>query len=240
MVLIHSGLQNPKSGEPEHPGPIPTSILTAPESAWTPIVHPKALIGLEGPVSSLNLEAREHKDGGREDTLTLGRFGDAGYTRIAFMRRIDHSPDRSLFIDIVHRAASAGLSILRYAPAHMVVSKFGALESISLALAPPAASSGEALEQACQAFRFADDSLDFAFQGWSCGAGSSPVSDTDLACLIDRLALQSQEDLSLMALFAQAEARRAKTCPQPVQDLAGQGLTGQGLGRAGSKVSFRP
>jgi hypothetical protein len=152
----------------------------------------------------MGVEAREHMSGGREDTLTFGSFGDLGYGRISLVQGFTE-PARSFFVDIVRRAAEAGLSVARDAPSRPVPTKFGPMEAGAVTLAGAA-------EQNCQAFRFADAEASFAFQGWLCGSDAHPVEPGHLACLVDRITLRVADNPSVKAIFAKAERQRLPAC----------------------------
>ena len=86
----------------------------------------------------------------------------------------------SFYIDIVRRAARSGLAVAHQGQGRMFATKFGAVEAAPLTLSAKT-------EQACQAFRFTDESAAFTFQGWLCG--SSAPDDAQLACFIDGIGL---------------------------------------------------
>lgn len=181
---------------------VPSSVLVAPAPAWKPVPAspaPYALAGASGPVA---MEARQHTSGAREDTLTLGRFGDFRYAQVSLVQGAPETAG-SFYIDIVRRAARAGLAVAHQGQARTVTTKFGILEVAPLTLAAKG-------EQACQAFRFSDESADFSFQGWLCG--SSAPDDAQLACFIDGLTLAGGTSPSLKAVFARADRSRSEAC----------------------------
>ncbi|MGO4572043.1 hypothetical protein [Microvirga sp. 2TAF3] len=192
----------PLSGGPK---PVPASVLIAPPPIWTPIVPANALYGIEKGFAPVTLEARQHSAGGREDTLVLGAFGDIRHGRISLVQGITETGKRSFFVDIVRRAADAGLSITRNAQSRMVMTKFGPVEAAAMTLAGRS-------EQNCQAFRFADPETSFGFQGWLCGADVQPVDENHLACFIDRVTLAGGDNAVLRTLFARAERSRTDAC----------------------------
>jgi hypothetical protein len=121
-------------------------------------------------------------------------------------------------VDLVRRAAFAGLSVVRSAQSRPLATKFGIAEAAPVVLA-------ESAEQPCLAFRFAHGELAFAFTGWICGAEDRPVTEAQLACLIDRLApAKGGDDHALKVLFAQVESRRDPVC-SPVARLGGPKAT---------------
>ena len=181
---------------------VPSSVLVAPMPAWTPIPASPAPYALAGASGSLATEARQHTNGAREDTLVLGRFGDFRYAQVSL---VQGSPETagSFYIDIVRRAARAGLAVAHQGQGRMVATKFGTMEAAPVTLAAKG-------EQACQAFRFSDGDADFSFQGWLCG--SSAPDDAQLACFIDGMALAGGASPSLKAVFAKADRSRTEAC----------------------------
>ena len=109
----------------------------------------------------------------------VGAIGEPRYARVSLSEGIPMVA-RSFYVDIVRRAAEAGLAVERNAQTSMLATKFGAIESAAVTLAGPT-------EQNCQAFRFLDGETGFGFQGWLCGSDSQPV-ETKPACLLHRRA----------------------------------------------------
>jgi len=186
------------------PKAVPASVLIAPAPAWKTIAPAPALYALEKAQGPITWEARQHTSGAREDTLLLGRFGEARHARITFIQGFAE-PGRSFFVDLVRRAADAGLAVARNAQSRMVATKFGPVETASVTFAGP-------VEQNCQAFRFASPESGFGFQGWLCGSETRPADDMQLACLIDGVALAGGTNPSLKAVFVQAERHRLEAC----------------------------
>src|SRR5215217_4371794 len=149
---------------------VPSSVLLAPAPAWKPVSPSPAAYALAGASGSVAMEARQHTNGAREDTLILGRFGDFRYAQVSLVQGQPETAG-SFYIDIVRRAARAGLAVAHQGLGRTVPTKFGTLEAAPLTLAAKG-------EQACQAFRFADADADFSFQGWICG--SSAPDDAQL------------------------------------------------------------
>jgi hypothetical protein len=203
-VLVSLARQHDRPAPPHAPQAVPAAVLVAPAPLWRPLPSAPAPYGLEGRAEPIAIEAREHMSGGREDTLSFGAFGDAGYGRISLVQGFTE-PARSFFVDIVRRAAEAGLSVTRNAQSRPVPTKFGPMEVAAVTLAGPA-------EQACQAFRFADAQASFAFQGWVCGSEAQPVNEGHLACLVDRIALAATDNPAVKAIFAEAERQRLEGC----------------------------
>ena len=148
------------------------------------------------------MEARQHTNGAREDTLILGRFGDFRYAHVSLVQGAAETAG-SFYIDIVRRAARAGLAVAHQGQGRTVATKFGTLEAAPLTLAAKG-------EQTCQAFRFSDEDADFSFQGWLCG--SSAPEEAQLACFIDGITPAGSPSPALKAVFARAERSRTEAC----------------------------
>jgi len=185
---------------------VPSSVLVAPAPVWSPVASTPALYAIERATGPLTVEARQHTSGAREDTLALGRFGDARHARLTLVQG-SAEPARSFFVDIVRRAAQAGLAVSRNAQSRMVTTKFGSVEAASMTLVGRR-------EQECQAFRFSDGESGFGFQGWMCGADGAAMDDAHLACFIDGITLTGASSPSLKALFVRAERSRTEACSQ--------------------------
>lgn len=181
---------------------VPSSVLIAPAPVWTPVASTPALYAIERATGPLSVEARQHTSGAREDTLVLGRFGDARHARLTLAQG-SPEPARSFFVDIVRRAAQAGLAVSRNAQSRLVTTKFGSVEAASMTLVGRR-------DQECQAFRFSDGDSGFGFQGWMCGADA--IDDAQLACFIDGITLAGASSPSLKALFVRAERSRTDAC----------------------------
>jgi len=193
-------------------GAVPKAVLIAPAPSWRPLPPSPPLYAVERSAEPVGVEARQHVSGGREDTLVLGTLEGPGYGRISLVHGFAE-PNRSFFIDLVRRAAEAGLSVSRNAQSRLVPTKFGPVEAAAVTLAGP-------VERNCQAFRFADPETVFGFQGWLCD-GDEAVDETRLACFIDRVILTG-DNPSLKAVFARAERNRLAACaPGPRTASAG-------------------
>lgn len=214
-ALAYFAKNTPRKEASGGPKTIPSSVLIAPAPVWRP-VQPSGAFLIEKTSARLTQEAREHTHGGREDTLMLGAFGDPRHARIGLTQKVAEQP-RSFFVDLVRRAAEAGLSVTRNGQSRMLATKFGPVETAAVTLAGNG-------EQNCQAFRFADGEAGFGLYGWLCGSDSQPVDEAQAGCFIDSLALAGNAGSpSLKVLFAQAEKRRSALCPPParVADPAG-------------------
>jgi hypothetical protein len=194
--------------EPPQPGIVPQTVLIAPPPAWQPIAAPSPVYALDAPEAEPRpvWDARRHAGGGREDTLTIGSFGDPGHARLRLSRSVAGPVGGSFYVDLVRRAAEAGLSVARSGQSRPLPTKFGPVEAADVVLS-------EAREQTCIAFRYAHPDVDFGFRGWLCGAGDKPVGETQLRCFVDRLSLApATDDPVLRVLFARSEGQRDRNC----------------------------
>jgi hypothetical protein len=181
----------------------------APPPVWQPLAKPAPLYAVEGadgtPAAAL-AQARVHSGGGREDSLTFGTFGQAGYAHLGVTHGPTEPDTSRFYVDLVRRAAGLGLSVLRSGLSEAVVTKFGTVEAASVTF-------GGSVEQACLAFRFSQDGPALKLHGWLCGSEAVPVTTGQLVCFLDRLVLgPGVEDPSLKALFAEVDRRRLPAC----------------------------
>jgi hypothetical protein len=194
------------------PAPSPPASLLAPPPAWQPLAQAAPLYAVEGadgtPAAAL-ARARAHSGGGREDSLTFGTFGQAGYAYLGVAHGPTEPDAPRFYVDLVRRAAGLGLSVLRSGLSEAIATKFGTVEAASVTF-------GESVEQACLAFRFSQDGPAFKLHGWLCGSDELPVTTGQLVCFLDRVVLaQNAADPELKALFAQADRRRLPACAPP-------------------------
>jgi hypothetical protein len=207
--LIVAGLaylaQNDETQAPSRdPKAVPASVLVAPAPVWKPVASSPPLFVIEKSPAPVMAEAREHASGGREDTLILGAFGRPGHGRISLIQGFTE-PVRTFYVDIVRRAAAAGLSVKRNGQSQLLRTKFGPVEAAAVTLAG-------ATEQTCLAFRFEDPQASFGFQGWLCGLSPQAVDENQVACFVDGIALASVDNPSVKAVFARAERNRTEAC----------------------------
>jgi hypothetical protein len=200
--LAYLALQQESSHRPAARQEVPSSVLVAPAPAWKPVPASPTLYAVAGASAPVATEARQHTNGAREDTLVFGRFGDFRYAQVSLVQGAPETAG-SFYIDIVRRAARAGLAVAHQGQGRTVTTKFGTLEVAPLTLAAKG-------EQACQAFRFADPDAEFSVQGWLCG--SSAPDDAQLACFIDGITLAGASSPSLKAVFARAERSKIEAC----------------------------
>ena len=186
----------------------PPLALTAPAASWQPVPNAPALFALDAPLlkgQAALVEVRVTRRGGREDLLDFGTLADAAapFVRLVVTRSSgDASPPSSLFVDLVRRAAEAGMAVTRSAPGAPLVTKFGTFEATPIAL-------GTEGPRACIGFRGQHTEVPFRVLGWFCGGAAAPATREALVCVIDGLELTSAAaDAALKAMFAQAERRR--------------------------------
>ena len=196
----------PRHPEPsQEPASVPLAALIAPPPTWQAVAQAPPLYGLEGiEPGSFSLEVRRHAEGGREDVLTCGDFGEAGHARLRLTHGATGTEPASFYLDLARQAAQAGLSVARSAQAQPLPTKFGPAEVASVTLAGLS-------EEPCLAVRLQAEGS-FSFRGWICGSADQPAGQAQVACLIDRLRVVGGEDPALKGLFAQAERRRDEAC----------------------------
>lgn len=218
MVAGLAHLAQQQQPEPaEGPVSVPLAPLIAPPAAWQPVAQPEPLYALEGiSRSTYDLEVRRHVDGGREDTMTFGSFGDTGFGLLRMTRGASEPEATSFYVVLVRQAAQAGLSVVRSTQAAPLATKFGPAEIAEVKMA---GISGEAAagpsDATCLAWRVPVPDDQFSVSGWVCGSADQPAGAAQIACLIDRLTLADGEDAGLNVLFAQAERRRIEACRPP-------------------------
>jgi hypothetical protein len=207
--------------ETDAPAPAPSASLVAPPPEWQPLQSAEPFYAVEGadglPAAAL-LQVRIHARSGREDALTFGTFGQAGYAHLAVLHGSSEPDAARFYVDLVRRAARLGLSVLRTGTSQALASKFGTVEAASVTF-------GANAEQTCLAFRSAQDQPGFGLYGWLCGSDALPVTTDQLVCFLDRVVLtRGAADPTLKALFAQADRRRLPECapvPAPAPARAG-------------------
>jgi hypothetical protein len=194
----------PVSGDPAHPPP----------TGWVEVQQPARFFNLnapEFPRSTLTYQARRHwRGGGRQDILTLGKLdGQEPYVRLVLYRvGREPVPPATLFVALVQMAASAGLSITRSLTSEEVATRFGDFETADVDLA-----AGAGAPVQCLGFRTAALDGKFLISGFACGVASKPLSRVALACLLDRLDLNSTgDDSALAGFFAATELWHDPVC----------------------------
>jgi hypothetical protein len=196
-------------------GPVQNAAAAPPPLAWIDIERPIELFGLNAPDlprSTLVYEARRHrKGGGRQDILTFGKLnGDqAPFVRLMLYRvGSEQAPQAPLFVELARLAAGAGLSITRSLAPEDLATRFGDFETADIDLA-----AGAGAGTPCLGFRGAGLDRSFRISGVACGIPMKPLSRPALACLLDRLDLNSAaSDGALADFFAATELRRDPIC----------------------------
>jgi hypothetical protein len=214
-------------GTPGGPGTPSLAEITAPPPLWEPIANPVPSYALDGPGDRApgtladaidwsegrpvtvsgpvpTYTARRHSGGGREDILVLGGPGKPVHLRLEIRRGVPEAASTSFYIDLVRRAAEAGLAVTRVAAPSPLATKFGPAEVASATFEEG---------QACLAFRLMPGDLAFRIGGWLCQADERPADEARLACALERLVLMpGSDDAALRVFFAQAEQRRNSAC----------------------------
>jgi hypothetical protein len=177
----------------------------APPLIWQPLPQAQPLYALEGPagIGPQAQAARGHAGGGREDTLALGGPGAPLQFRLSVTRGVADGAPSSFYVDLVRRAAEAGLPVERSAPPRPLATKFGTAEAARATLGG----------LACLGIRFRHPDLAFRLHGWLCGSEALAVDESHLACLLDGLVpAAGGEDPAMRVLFTQADAWRTGAC----------------------------
>jgi hypothetical protein len=218
--LAYLAGQQPESSA--GPVSVPLAPLIAPPPAWQLVSQPVPMYALEGiSRGSFALDVRRHVEGGREDTLTFGSFGDTGFGLLRMTRGASEPEPTSFYVVLVRQAAQAGLSVVRSTQAAPLATKFGPAEIAEVTMAGRAGkTTADPSEATCLAWRVSLPEAQFALSGWVCGSADQPADAAQVACLIDRLTLAGGEDAGLKVLFAQAERRRIEACRPPAPRVA--------------------
>jgi hypothetical protein len=192
--------------------------------AWINISQPLELFSLDAPElarSTLLYEAyRRRKGGGRQDILTFGKLsGEEPFVRLMLYRvGAEEAPQAPLFVELARSAAAAGLSIARSLTPEDLATRFGDFETSEVDLVAAAGA-----PTPCLGFRGVTLDGSFRITGFACGVEAKPLSRPALACLLDRLDLNSAgDDGALANFFAATELRRDPDC-------AGSGLAPMAL-----------
>ena len=197
------------------PAPVQAAASAPPLPDWVDIEGPFQLFNLAAshlPRSTLTYAARRRRTGGgRQDILTFGKLNgsDAPFIRLMLYRvGTEEAPQAPLFVELVRQAAAAGLSIARSLPPEALATRFGDFETADIDLA-----AGTDAPTPCLGFRAVELDSSFRMSGFACGAPTRPLSRPALACLLDRLDLNSAgDDPALAGFFAATELRRDPIC----------------------------
>jgi hypothetical protein len=155
--------------------------LVAPPPRWEPVINPVVLFAFDLPelqLPSMAVRAREYREGGREDTLSIGSVSDPFYLQIV-LDRTQQPESSSFYLDLVRSAAQAGLAVTHISQSTDYQTKFGPIE-----LARSTLANGK--ETSCLAFRGQGLDGSMRLHGWICG-DERFVADDMLACFVDRL-----------------------------------------------------
>ncbi|MEN3929610.1 hypothetical protein WJT86_00880 [Microvirga sp. W0021] len=184
-AVIISGLSYYAVKQTEHDGDrVPdvdtTAALVSPPAPWSQVINPAVLFAFDMPeleLPNMSVEARTYREGGREDSLSIGSAADPFYLRIV-IDRSQQKRSSSFYIDLVRTAATAGLSVKKTAQSVEYPTKFGSFEFSLVTLA-------KNTDTSCIAFR-GQGLGRLSMHGWLCG-NDEYVSHDMLACFIDRL-----------------------------------------------------
>lgn len=193
----------------------PTAAVA--RDAWIDIIRPYHLYELPAPLlahESHVYAARRHATGGgREDTLTLGRFGaeKRPFFRLSVYRHGAEDPaEAPFFVEMARRAAPLGLSVSDVLLEQGRPTRFGEMETAALTLSDRSGSRAN-----CRGFRLVRDQPGLTLAGLACAAESETMSAPDLACALNRLELLSAgSDRPLRDFFGAAEARNVRACDE--------------------------
>ncbi len=146
--------------------------------------------------------------------MEFGRASDAPPTfRLAVYRPGSETwQQQPLFVELARRAAETGEAITRLTQPVSMPTKFGDFEVSELLLAR-----GDGPPRQCLGFRFSATAPGLRIDGFACGAERpSPLTKSQLACLIDSLELVTPpDDGQLMWFFAAHETAGASPCHGP-------------------------
>lgn len=188
------------------PPPEPVTFV-APPAQWEQVINPPVLFAFDFPelkLPPMTVEARNYRDGGREDALAISTPGNPFYLRIV-VDRSNRGGRSSFYLDLVRTAADAGLSVRRSAQATESHTKFGPMEIAQATLA-------QSQETNCLAFRSDTTGNVMKLRGWLCG-DQRYVSENVLACFIDRLSVTpALRERSLEDFLRTSQKDRTQAC----------------------------
>lgn len=185
-------------------GPLPQSPGTA------------SLIGLMATTGVVE-GVRHASGGGRDDAFTMGDAGERGpLLRLSLYRPgSEPQPGGSFFVDVARRAGEAGMWVERFAGLPPLETRLGPVE---IAQARFGARSGA---RNCMIFRQNRAQPELRLSGWICLDGQAAPAPEAVACVIDAVRWQrDQEEPQITQLFARAAASATNSaCAQPSGDL---------------------
>lgn len=207
---LHSGAGAESAQPPEAAKPAPRS------PDWVKIPGPFHLFSLSAPLvagQKPDYEARRHSTGGgREDFLAFGQFdGRAPFVRLAVYRHgSEKTPEPAFYVEMARRAAAIGISIDRADPPTPQTTRFGKFEMAALSMLK-----GRLARDNCRGFRLVAAPPGVGIAGFACGADGQPLSNRQLACVINRLDLVSARgDKALRDFFVASEPRGGAGCAE--------------------------
>jgi hypothetical protein len=184
------------------------AIDPSPRAQWIKIERPHPAFELLMPELAAAAPdyaiLRRAADGARKDVLTWGGAAHNGpYVMVEIYRPGGRS---ERFIDADSEIAARILDFTvtdDVKPAGKIDSKFGTVPLVDFAIA------AHGKERRCLGFARPFDRPSVQIAGWYCSVGTEVVARTTLACVLDRLTINSAGgDAKLDELFAQAEIKR--------------------------------
>jgi hypothetical protein len=202
-------------------------LLPAPERAappvpvgvgpgWVEIAKPAPLFGLSAPQlahEKSTYAARRHEGGGREDSLTVGEFGDGrAFLRLSVYRHgAEKAAEAPFYVEMARRAAPLGLGIVHANVEQDQPTRFGPMQTAALSL-----SLGQSERGGCRGFQLVQASPGLTISGLACAGANELLGAADLACLVDRLELTGPGDDQVLRAFFAASPARAGACGKTV------------------------
>jgi hypothetical protein len=180
----------------------------SPRAQWLKIERPhpafELLMPELAPAAPDYAILRRGADGARKDVLSWGSAAGSGpYVQVEVYRPGSRS---QRFLDADSEIAARILDFTvtdDVKPAGRIGSKFGSVPLVDFAIAV------QGKERRCLGFARPFDQPPMQISGWYCSASTEIVPRTSLACLIDRLTINSAGgDTKLDEMFAQAEIKR--------------------------------
>jgi hypothetical protein len=187
----------------------PPELLTPP-SPWRDLATSDLAFALRDetlarlPMTHL---AQMHEDGALRNVVEFGRFASGRPNLLVVIERPGATglAQRSFYVELVLRAAQAGLSVARVNAEEPLLTRAGTIE-----IAPVRLESRSA--RACLAFRAIDADGGMARFGWLC---DDEPSRADLACALDALVLRHRET----GMPLGPPGTQASACPRPLDLL---------------------
>jgi hypothetical protein len=123
----------------------------------------------------------------RADRLTIGSFdGPGAWLRVVVRRAADAGrPSAGFFVDTVRQAADAGLALDRFGRAGRLVSRFGPVETASIAVTQAGAPVTSRAD--CAVLRFGAEDVALDFTALACPPVGRTFDESQLSCIVSRL-----------------------------------------------------